>query len=199
MNIEETTACLTLGGSEEATTIASCNSFWQDGQNSLWGMVVTKDTDKQWLGPFFYLWFALSILLNVSGIASMVDGFVHRANFFRDFLDIYRHLIREPLSWTVHLVWSSWWPRIPPWVFDYLVICSGFFFRLNVLNIRHEGGSAVPQISHEMGNAFWAVCRLSWVQFCLCFEMLAPIIGPMRWNGSFTPPLCLAHSSCSRS
>jgi hypothetical protein len=79
------------------------------------------------------------------------------------------------------------------------VICPGFFFGLNVLNIRHEGRSVVSQLSHEVGNAFWAACRISWVQFCLYFGLLAPTIGPMRWNGSFTPPLCLPHSSCSRS
>ena len=57
-----------------------------------------KEDDKKFFGgPIVYLWLALSLLLNVSGIASIVDGFVHWASFFKDFLDIYRAWIREPL------------------------------------------------------------------------------------------------------
>jgi len=108
------------------------------GQSIHCGAAVTKESEKQLLGPIVYLWLALSLLLNVSGIASIVDGFVHWANFFKDFLDIYRHWIREPLSWAVHLVLAL---KIPPWVFDYFVISSAFFFGTNAMGIRRDGRS----------------------------------------------------------
>jgi hypothetical protein len=87
-------------------SIASSNLLCQF--NGVVGVAMQKEDNKQ----LFYLWFALSLLLNVSGIASIVDGFVHWAYFFRDFLDLYRHWIREPLSWAVHLVFPFW--QIPP-------------------------------------------------------------------------------------
>jgi hypothetical protein len=106
-----------------------------------WGIVVpeTRDRAKNPLGPFLYLWLALSILLNISGIGSIVDGLVHWAGFFRDALDIYRVWIREPLLWEVHLVWPSSWPRIPGSVFDLLVVWSAFFLAVNLQTYREDG------------------------------------------------------------
>ncbi len=135
---------------------------------------MAKDSDKGLLGPFFYLWFGLSILLNVSGIASIVDGFVHWANFFKDFLDIYREWIREPISWAAHLVWPSWWPKIPPWVFDLFVIWSAFFLARNIWSIRRWGRSAVSIIIEDRrGEGIFNLISI------FVFFALGPLMTPV--------------------
>jgi hypothetical protein len=113
-----------------------------------------EDENKFFAGPILYLWLALSMLLNISGVASIVDGFVHWANFFKDFLDIYRAWIREPISWAVHLVWPSWWPKIPPWVFDLLVIWSAFYFGANVVIVKSHGRSLVSEMFDSVRDFF---------------------------------------------
>ncbi len=118
------------------------------------GTVVAKEADKNAFGPFLYLWLALSVLLNVSGIASIVDGFVHWVSFFRDFLDIYRHLIREPLSWAVYLVWPCWWWKIPPWVFDLFVIDAALFFGANIVSTKYHGRSLVAEMFDSVRDFF---------------------------------------------
>jgi hypothetical protein len=90
---------------------------------------------------FIYLWLVLTWLLTVSGIASIVQGFVEWKSFLKDLLSIYQASIREPISWVVHLVWPSWWPKIPPWVFDLFVIWSACFLALNIANFRAYGKS----------------------------------------------------------
>jgi hypothetical protein len=62
---------------------------------------------KSRLGPFAYVSLAVSVLLNVSGIASIVDDVVVWAGFIRDFIDLYRDWIREPILWALHLAWPD--------------------------------------------------------------------------------------------
>ena len=88
------------------------------------------------LGPLLYLWLALSMLLNVAGVASIVDGLVHWAAFFKDFLNIYRAFVREPITWGAHLIWPVSWPKIPGWGFDLLIIWSLIFLAANICWIK---------------------------------------------------------------
>jgi hypothetical protein len=60
------------------------------------------------------------MLLNLSGMASIIDGFVTWANFFRNFIDVYRAVIRQPLAWIGQLLWP--FGPIPGWVLDVFVI-----------------------------------------------------------------------------
>jgi hypothetical protein len=105
---------------------------------------------KKW-GPFLYLWFALSVLVNVSGIGSIVDGLVHWVGFFREAVDIYRAWIREPLSFAVNLMWPSRWPRIPGWAFDLFVVWSTFFLAANIAFYRHTGKTLVATTIRKAG------------------------------------------------
>jgi hypothetical protein len=122
------------------------------------------------LGPFLYLWLALSTLLNISGIASIVDGLVHWVHFFRDFLDIYRTWIREPISWAVHLMWPSWWPRIPKWMFDVFVVWAAFFLAGNICWIRKEGETLVAEIFRQ-GVVLGVIQSALAPLLCLCASM----------------------------
>jgi hypothetical protein len=115
------------------------------------GIVVPETPDKAEYGPFLYLWLALAMLSNIAGIGSIVDGLVHWVGFFREALDIYRAWIREPLSWAVHVVWPSWWQRIPNWLLDLLVVWSGFFLAGNVYHLKHFRRSIIGAAIHHNG------------------------------------------------
>ena len=99
-------------------------------------MVTDTATEKFSLGPVAKLWLLFSVLLNVSGIASIIDGFFRWQGFFRDFLDLYHAWIRHPVSWAIHLVWPASWPRIPKSIIDVLIVWSGFFLAVNLWFLR---------------------------------------------------------------
>jgi hypothetical protein len=107
------------------------------------GAIVTEpqSESKKRRDIFIYLWLVLSLLLNISGIASIVDGFVQWTSFLKDLLSMYQAWIREPISWVVHLVWPSWWPKIPAWALDVFIVWSGLFLAININNVRVYGES----------------------------------------------------------
>jgi hypothetical protein len=134
----------------------------------------SSDAPKGELGPFLYLWLALSLLINVSGIASIADGFVHWANFFQDFLQIYHEMIRDPLSWAAHRVWPPGWPRIPPWIFDLLVVWSGVFLATNIENIRNTGQTVFGDVFSSLG----LIMGIPVIAFIFFF---CPVLLPLRY------------------
>ncbi len=95
-------------------------------------------TEKYSLGPVAKLWLLVSVLINVSGIASIMDGFFRWHGFFRDFLDLYRAWIRGPVSWALHLAWPASWPHIPETLIDLLIVWSGFFLATNIYFLKEE-------------------------------------------------------------
>ncbi len=101
-------------------------------------------------GPFLYVWLSISMLLNVSGMASIVDGFVVWVGFFREIIDQYRIWVREPILWVVNLTWPSGWPPIPGWVADYLCICSSVYLAMNVVSVRQHGKTTLVHYLDEM-------------------------------------------------
>jgi hypothetical protein len=103
------------------------------------------------LGPFLYLWLALSMLLNVAGIASIVDGLVHWAAFLKDFLGVYRTWIRQPISWAVHVIWPAYWPKIPLWGFDLIVVWSTIFLAANICWLRKFGKTMIVDLVDRHG------------------------------------------------
>jgi hypothetical protein len=78
------------------------------------------------------MWLALSMLLNILGIASIVDGAITWLGFVAEIVATYRKFLREPLLLLASLFWPTSWPRIPPWAADVFIIQSSFFisFRL---------------------------------------------------------------------
>jgi hypothetical protein len=82
--------------------------------------------DNFWL----YVWLGISGLLNISGMASIVDGFVTWAKFFREFIDAYRWAIRDPLAYAGNAIWP--FGHIPGWVFDVFVLWSALFLAYNI-------------------------------------------------------------------
>ncbi len=77
--------------------------------------------------PYLVLWLALSVLLNILGIASIVEGAVTWVGFVAELIATYRKFLREPLLYFAALIWPNFWPRIPPWTADVIIIQSSFF------------------------------------------------------------------------
>jgi hypothetical protein len=102
----------------------------------------------------------------------IVDGFVHWASFLRDFLDIYHAWIRGPLSWTVHVVWPSAWPKIPLWICDLFVVWSTFFLAANISMSRFYGESLWKQIRKTTGvpGAIFALLFLFFITLLFLFS-----------------------------
>ncbi len=80
---------------------------------------------------WLYVGLGISGLLNLTGMASIVDGLVIWAEFFRDFIDTYRWAIRDPLAYIGNAIWP--FGMIPSWVFDVFVIYSALFLALNLV------------------------------------------------------------------
>jgi hypothetical protein len=89
------------------------------------------------LRPFICVWLAISVLLNVSGMASIVDGFVVWGGFIQDFIGLYRHWIREPTHGVLQLLWP--WGPLPRWVADWALI-GGSFSVANSIDIKINTG-----------------------------------------------------------
>ncbi len=76
---------------------------------------------------YLVIYLALSAILNILGIASLVDGVVSWAGFAAQIVATYRAYLREPILHVVIFFWPNNWPRIPGWVIDILIIQSSFF------------------------------------------------------------------------
>jgi hypothetical protein len=110
------------------------------GYSMLWCGVFTEGVimaEQQSRGHFWiYVWLGVSMLLNLSGMASIIDGFVTWTNFFGNFIDVYRAVIRQPLAWVGQFIWLG---PIPGWVFDVYVICAALFLAFNIVWYRETG------------------------------------------------------------
>jgi hypothetical protein len=95
--------------------------------------------------PIIYAWLLLSLVLNITGIASILDGFVVWADFFKNAISLYQMTIRGPIMLAVNLIYPSAWPRIPGWVFDIVIVWTSFFlaYRLYVLSERTTSPSPI--------------------------------------------------------
>ena len=93
--------------------------------------------------PLGSFWLALSVLLNLTGIASIVDGLVQWAAFFQNIIEFYRTTIRAPIAGLVAVVWPAGWPPIPGWCFDVLIIWSAFFLAKNIANMKTFGRTII--------------------------------------------------------
>jgi len=77
--------------------------------------------------PYLIIWLALSTLLNLLGIASIIQGFVDWAGFLAQAVHTYQQLVRDPVLSVVLHVWPPSWPKFPGWLVDLLIIQSSFF------------------------------------------------------------------------
>ncbi len=110
-----------------------------------------------------YIWLGLTIVLTLTGLASIVDGFVAWADFITQILQVYKSTLRDPVARLVDIAWPPGWLRIPKMLFDLLIIWSSFFTGLRLFWAR-EG----RWLRNSRGRA-----RISWP---LAFA-LGPFVG----------------------
>jgi hypothetical protein len=77
--------------------------------------------------PYLVLYLALSALLNVLGLASLVEGVVTWAGFVAEVINVYHQFLRDPILRAVMYFWPAAWPRVPSWTIDLFIIQSSFF------------------------------------------------------------------------
>jgi len=75
----------------------------------------------------------LSIILSVTGMASIVDGFIVWIDFFHHLIDLYRANIREPLQLGLKAIYPSNWPLPPLVLYDAVIVLSALYAGLCLL------------------------------------------------------------------
>ena len=119
-----------------------------------------------------YVWLGLTVILTLTGLASIVDGFVVWADFIAQIIQVYKSTLRDPIARLVDIAWPQGWPRIPKMAFDLLIVWSSFFTALRLFWAR-EG--------RWLRTAFYG--RISWP---LAFA-LGPFVGSyysMKFGGA---------------
>jgi hypothetical protein len=123
---------------------------------------------KPEIGPFIYVGLVISVLLNVSGMASIVDGFVVWAGFFRGFVGLYRAWIRSPLQWLPGLIGI----HLPGWVADWLCISGSFFLAMNLYHFQNQGETILRTVMHR--PSVWA--RATLIVIVLSGPLIIPLL-----------------------
>jgi hypothetical protein len=81
------------------------------------------------------VWLTLSLgilgLLEISAMASIVDGLVTWAQLFSAFIDAYRWAIRDPLASAGNAIWP--FGAIPGWLFDVFVLWASLFMTFTMI------------------------------------------------------------------
>jgi hypothetical protein len=84
---------------------------------------------------WLYVWLGLSGLMNIAGLSSLVGDLVQWADFFQhNFIDTYRWIIRDPLTYVGNAIWP--FGTIPYFVVDFFVVWSAFLLAFNVYTYR---------------------------------------------------------------
>ncbi len=107
-------------------------------------MAADDSNEKKPGAAWLYAGLGVSGLLNIASMASVVDGFVTWATFFREFIGAYRWAIRDPLAYAGNAIWP--FGGIPGWIFDVFVLWASLFMTLNILWLRATGKMVFSEI-----------------------------------------------------
>ena len=77
--------------------------------------------------PYLIVSLALSALMNVLGLASIVGDFVTWAGFLADAINAYHQFLRDPILRVLILFWPAAWSKPPSWTVDIFIIQSSFY------------------------------------------------------------------------
>jgi hypothetical protein len=80
---------------------------------------------------WLYLWLAISAAGNIIGMASLVEGVVTWADFFKHIIELYRDNIRAPVAWVGNHLWPV---ELPGWVFDVFIEYGLIFISISVFS-----------------------------------------------------------------
>jgi hypothetical protein len=86
--------------------------------------------------PFVYIWLGTGVVLNITGLASVVGDVVKWIQFFAELWATYQSWVRDPLLQTLMLFWPNWFPPIPRFVADAFVIWSGLWIAITIYHYQ---------------------------------------------------------------
>lgn len=141
--------------------------------------------------PILVAWLLISVALNVTGLASLVDGAVVWVKFFQQFIDQYRVLVRNPLQAAFHFVWPSSWPTVPGWAFDLLVVWASVFVGTNIAFYRATGGTILGDAWRRVSGigSFLIFLMISLMMFLsVPFGTLSLIVRPQNYKKNILFP-----------
>ncbi len=118
---------------------------------------------------WLYVGLVISGLLNLTGLASIVDGLVTWAHFFRDIIDVYRTMIREPLAYVGNHIWP--FGHIPHWAFDVFVLWSALFLATNIFSHKRYSKTLFGEI-REVYRDGGLIKALSYVLFAIFLPII---------------------------
>jgi len=75
---------------------------------------------------YLFVPLSLSVALNVTGLAGLVDGAVVWIGFFKDAVNLYSEYVRQPLMTATNAVWPPSFPQIPKTAYDFFVVWLAF-------------------------------------------------------------------------
>jgi hypothetical protein len=107
-------------------------------------MAADGGKDKKSGNLWLYIGLGITGALTIGSMASIMDGFVTWAAFFRAFIDAYRWAILEPLAYTGNAVWP--FGAIPGWLFDVFVLWCAMFMTLNIFWLRSNGQPVFKEV-----------------------------------------------------
>jgi hypothetical protein len=84
-------------------------------------------------------YYQLMRLLQILGLASIVESFQVWTGFFQQIVDLYQQWVRAPLFAVVLALWPAGWPA-PPKIGADLLIVWGTFFAAASYHVYHENG-----------------------------------------------------------
>jgi len=140
---------------------------------------------------FVMLWLVMSTLMNISGMASVVDGLVTWRVFFKDLVVTYREWVREPVAAAFNWIGVS----LPHWLTDAFVLYGGLYFTLAAfyrirmgISLSHDFASIWKEAGHWIERVLfvpWALF-LPFSYLVMFFigkveEVRLPVMGMLKW------------------
>ena len=106
--------------------------------------------------PVLMTWLGLSVALNVTGMASLVDRFVVWVDFIRQAVTLYQAAVRNPTLWAINFIWPTNWRRIPAVAVDLLLMWSWLFLAINLATYRAAGTTLLSDAFAKV-KGFWSL------------------------------------------
>jgi hypothetical protein len=147
------------------------------GQATLVMMKQLTEKQKPQASGLIYFWLFISWVLNITGLASIVDGLVVWVDFFKNIILIYRRLIRDPLLLFIKWALPVGWPTIPGWCADVLTMYSGLILAASAMFILEHGykTSLFSQFidkQHPIKSSFKSIAITLMMPFFLLFGFM---------------------------
>lgn len=104
--------------------------------------------------PFRTGWLALSVLMTVSGVSSIVEGVLGWGGFLKVFIENYRVYVRTPIASAINFLLPTGW-SVPFWLVDWGILTAGFFVAINVIWVHDFGHLPTQRGVNRLRSGRW--------------------------------------------